>query len=239
MVQSINYWASVETAAFLGNYDPSIWSALTYCKWMSNIDSTGPIVRGLSKALPNDEKLSYQLIFFDANNRVVFEISGKGVVFRNRNFEAWRDDAKRGLSATHKVPALDYAPAAETGVYDRRCTSFLSRLTPVTGSTNQDRTAQGLITAQNGFPPTCPYLSGSGDHVNATHIVEIGRQYLALLHEQPNLICTGGEIEFRRFVELGHGFQVRPISETPTDNHSSLGIYQADELCTRLSLVVS
>ena len=56
-------------------------------------------------------------------------------------------------------------------------------------------------------------MSGSGDHVNATHLAEAVRQYAALALGKGAGLPSGGAMRFRRYVELGVPFEIVACEE--------------------------
>ena len=208
VIQSINYWASVETGKTRGSFDPTKWSALTWCEWEAGDPDTGPVAHGIADTPPGDieeNKPRFRLTFFDAADKFVCRMTGTGVIFKTRNFEAWRSEAKEKARIESDVSAFNYAPASALGV-----SSDVERfLTPLVRG--EQISSDALITKNNGLKPNHPYHDGSGDHVNANHLVDAGFQFAHLIFGEP-LRCTGGEISFRHYVELG-----KPFGLTQTD----------------------
>lgn len=230
VVQTINYWASVETGAARGTFDPTKWSALTQTEWTCGETGAGHATHGIAEGSKDDGSPGNALSFFDAHDALVYKMSGTGVVFENRDFEGWREKAKRELPAPPDAGESQYAPADSVGV----AAQGWSYLSPLIES--DPPSALGLITKENGFPPAHPYLSGSGDHVNSTHLVEAGRQFACLVRGGRPLICTGGEMKFMRYVELGHPFQIALADDLPSQNAIAMVVQQADRPCTKIML---
>ena len=229
-VQTVNFWASVETGVTRGSFDPEKWSALTYSKWQVGDLNAGPVTHGIAD-LPsgtNDaSKPSFRLTLFDEAGALVYRMIGAGVVFQTRNFEGWRKQAKEIVKATQSIADFEYAPASALGVKTdiERFLSPLYRAPSIC--------ADALITKENGLLPAHPYNSGSGDHVNANHIVDAGFQFAHQVFEK-SLRCTGGEIKFRHYVELGKAFTLSQTSATETS--ISLAVHQNEKLCTDIHL---
>ena len=119
VVQTINFWASVETGITRGTFDPTKWSALTFAHWETGAEFTGPVIRGLADTPPGEpdiEKPHYRLTFFDAAGNLVCRIVGTGVIFKTRNFEAWRGKAKEKADLSHSIKHFTFAPAESLGV---------------------------------------------------------------------------------------------------------------------------
>ncbi|MGB5484743.1 hypothetical protein, partial [Parasphingorhabdus sp.] len=128
------------------------------------------------------------------------------------------------------VHDFEYAPAKAAGVATQG-ESFLSPLADQDGPK-----ARALITKENGFPPAHPYLSGSGDHVNSTHLGDVGRQFTSLLLGGKPPTITGGKMKFVRYVELGRPFDVILEHHDPSKNIVTMAIKQADRLCATIEM---
>ena len=230
VVQTINYWASVETGAARGTFDPTKWSALTQMEWICGKAGVGHATHGVADAIGEEATPRFGLSFFDQDDSLVYRMHGTGVVFRNRDFEAWRNKAKTKIAPPPAVHDFEYAPVDAVGVATP-CRSFLSPLVDRDGPS-----AQALITKESGFPPAHPYLSGSGDHVNSTHLGDVGRQFASLLLGGKPPTITGGKMQFMRYVELGRPFDVKLEHHDPSKNTVSMAIHQADRLCATIEM---
>jgi hypothetical protein len=226
LVQTINFWASVDSGEFLGTFDPEVWTALTQVEWACGLPTVGLPVRGVYSTSQDAERARYHLVFFDAEDQHVARLSGQGVTFRTRNFEGWREAAKEKI-VKPEPPPFDYADKEAVGVATQD-ESFLAPLTR-----GETVTTSGLITKANGLRPAHPYIGGSGDHVNSTHMGEVGRQFGDLLLGQP-LINQSGEMEFMHYVELGSPFDVEMIAHDEGARRFSLIVRQAGRDCTRI-----
>lgn len=228
LVQTINFWASIETAHTRGTIDPNKWSALTEMEWTCGPPGGGRPVRGVTAKPDDDNSLDYGLSFFDADDALVHRMTGTGVVFQTRDFEAWRDKTRSKLGIPPTSEDFQFAAAEAVDVASRDW-SFLS---PLIGE--EPLSVNGLITEANGFPPSHPYLSGSGDHVNSTHLVEAGRQFASLISSGRQLRITGGDMRFTRYVELGYPFRIQSVDKSKCG--ISMEIFQAEKLCTAITL---
>ena len=230
VVQTINYWAPVETGETRGTFDRNKWTALTQTRWTSGEPDVGHAVHGIAKPVDKTQSLAYDIAFYDQDDRLVYDMHGTGVVFQNRDFEGWRAKAKQAISALPQPPAFEYAPAQSVGL-NHQSESFLSPL-----KTDDTPTAQGLITSENGFVPAHRHITGSGDHINATHLADIGLQFARLVKENPDLYCASGKISFHRFVELDYPFDVALIPEKSVDKSVAISVHQAGKLCADMIL---
>lgn len=228
LVQTINFWASIDSGEFLGTFDPEVWTALTEVEWTCGAPRVGLPTRGIYRTEQQEKRARYHLEFLDAADQSVARLSGRGVTFRTRNFENWRDEAKEKI-VKPAPPPFNYASKDAVGVATQS-ESFLAELTRA-----EEISTSGLITKENGLRPAHPYIGGSGDHVNSTHMGEVGRQFGALLLERP-LINRGGEMLFSHYVELGTPFDVELISHDEGEQVFSLIARQAGRDCTRITM---
>lgn len=229
VVQCINYWASVECTAYRGTQDPAKWTALTRMDWTSSLSGTGHATRGIAgPAGPQDAAPRYGLTFFDAAGEQIYRMTGAGVTFRTRNFEAWRDKAKKSIAPAALIDTFEYAPADHVGV-ETQAESFLSPL--IQAGTPH---ALGLITKQNGLLPGHPYIDGSGDHVNSTHFGDIARQFTSLVCGGTAPAIISGGMKLTHYVELGVPFQVTLVEHSKQQSTVSMTLHQADHLCASL-----
>jgi hypothetical protein len=195
VVQTVNFWASVEAGLAKSSWDPDQWTALTEMEWQCGQPGCGHAHHGLADYYEDDGKQRFRITLFDQAGRLVYRMSGAGVVFRTRNFEGWRAEAKAAADS-EREPFLF---AADEAVH-----------APVAGGSflSADDPGLALVTPANGLPPGHPYMSGSGDHVNATHLAEAVRQYAALALGKGAALPSGGTMRFRRYVELGVPFEL-------------------------------
>ncbi len=228
LVQTINFWGSVECGETLGTFDPEKWSALTHCEWTCGAATVGRPVRGTYETLQRGERNRYQLRFFDETEAEVVRISGVGVVFRTRNFEGWRKGTKEKFKKPD-VSGFVYASADAVGVATQ-AERFLSPLRH-----GEATSSTGLITKENGLRPAHPHIGGSGDHVNSTHMGEVGRQFAQLLVGAP-LINRAGEMSFLHYVELGRPFEVSLIEHDAAAQRFELLVRQREQDCTRIAM---
>ncbi|GAA0478399.1 hypothetical protein GCM10009096_20380 [Parasphingorhabdus litoris] len=233
VVQTVNYWASVETSTARGTWDPTKWSALTQSDWTCGKSGANHPTHGVADLIKEGENLRFQLTFFDKYGSLVYRMSGIGVVFQNRDFESWRDKAKQQITAPVMAEDFQYAPANLVGVGSQN-ESFLSPLID-----HHNPSAQALITKENGFPPEHPFLSGSGDHVNSTHLADVARQFLNLVLDGRPRLIIGGEMIFKRYVELGLPFHIALTQEDRSQNTISMAVQQSDHLCATITLKYS
>ena len=227
-MQTINYWVSVECSAARGTFDREKWSALTWMDWQVGDFDAGIPARGLMENTGIDGEIGFAITLHDDADRLIYSSRGKGVVFRTRDFEGWREKAKSSLLA--QVPHGDFTYAEPEllgiGPYEF---PFVSPL-----QDGECICADALVTKQNGMPPSSRYMSGSGDHVNATHLAEAGRQFAAMVLEDPDASFATGEIAFTRYVELGAPFQI--VLQSREGDTLKLAVEQGGKPCTSITL---
>jgi hypothetical protein len=226
VIHTINFWISVECSIARGTFDPDKWSALVWMDWECLDPESGHAAHGVMENVDIDGKLGFAMKLFDDRDRHFCNIRGRGVIFRTRNFEGWREEAKSEIAATKAATQFTYASREAVGVEE--CEHPL--ISPLEDGTF----ARGLITKDNGMPPGSRYLSGSGDHVNAVHIAEAARQFAALKTGDPNVRICGGEISFDHYVELGSPFELTMTGESTSG--LDLDLAQAGQHCTSITL---
>ena len=229
VVQTINYWASVEAARARGTLDLSQWTALTHSDWQCGEKEAGPLSHGKAEVENEGDREAYRLTFYDRDNAMIVQIRGKGVVFRNRDFESWRESAKQHLAKRAKQASFKYAAAASVGVASQK-ESLISPL-----CAGNEPSAQALITKENGLMPAHPYHSGSGDHVNANHLADVATQFASLQRGAP-VNVRGGEMHFLHYVELGHPFEISMESYQRAQHAISMAVTQAERNCAQINL---
>jgi len=230
-MQTRNYWVSVECSAARGTFDRDKWSALVWMDWQVGDFDAGNPVRGLMESSQIEGELGFAIALHDAADRLVYASRGKGVVFRTRDFEGWRDKAKKSLLT--KVEASDFTYAEHDAVGalpgEFALISSLQGTAPIH--------AAALVTPENGLPPASRYMGGTGDHVNATHLAECARQFVALLTSDPCVRLARGAISFSRYVELGAPFRIDLLSHD--GNEIALAVEQDGKPCTSFTLGIA
>lgn len=225
VIQTQNFWTSVGASAALGTLEEGKWSALTWTDWELGNRSTGHAARGTFARTLVDDQLAFETRLFDDAERLIVTMRGRGVVFRNRNFEAWREGAKREVVRRSPPEGFAYAPRRLLGLSERE-PPLVSRL--------DGSQASALITKANGLMPGHPYFTGSGDHVNAPHLAEVARQIASLLCGGAALLVTGGEMDMHRYVELDCPFDIRVTAHGA--GSATMEVVQMDRSCARLTL---
>jgi len=227
-LQNLQYWASVEVARVRGTFDGTKWTALTWTRWNCGDASVGNPVRGVSESVEEDGKFQGQLTFFDANDSMVSTMRSLGVEFRTRDFESWREKAKQTSGEIVPVDAFDFAKPSAVGS-ENIGPSFVS---PIIDDNAPH--VLGLMTLENAFPPAHRFMSGSGDHVNSTHLAEAAHQFVHLLEDSAALRITGGEMRFTHYVELGRPFRIDLVERSA--GNATVQISQNGHDCTHITM---
>jgi len=212
VIQAQNFWTSVGAILALGGMEEGQWSALTWTDWQCGDPDAGTAARGVYSREKSGEIETFRTTLFDGQDREIAMMRGRGVIFRNRNFEEWRGEAKRKARAENPQIAPDafaFASPEALGIGP----SEHSLVAPI--SSESPATIAALVNRENGLPPANPMLGGSGDHVNSVHMIEVARQALCLVQGDPNFDVIGGEMELNRYVELGTPFSLTHDQPAP------------------------
>jgi hypothetical protein len=227
VIQTQQFWASFCALRFEGGLEEGQWSALTWMDYALGDPQADHAVRGVYSRIENERGPAFALTLYDSRDREVVAMRGRGVVFRNRNFEEWREGSKNEAKEERPTHPFDYASRDALGLGEGEH-AFVAPL-----ESGSDR-IEALVTPQNGMPPANRVVSGSGDHVNSTHFGEVTRQALCLITGDPYVQVTGGEMHLNRYVELGTPFALtfeRGETDTITFTLEQLG-----KPCARIAL---
>ncbi len=232
VVQTQQFWASFCALRFEGGLEEGQWSALTWMDYALGDPAAGHAVRGRYSRIESESAQArrgpaFALTLFDAANREIVSMRGRGVVFRNRNFEEWREGSKK--EAKHARPPVEFTYALrEALALGDGEHAFVA---PLERGSNR---VEALITPENGMPPANRVISGSGDHVNSTHFGEVARQALAIISGDPQVQVLGGEMHLNRYVELGTPFAL--TFDEPRDSAITFTLEQLGQECARIDL---
>ncbi|MEO9461388.1 MAG: hypothetical protein ABJ242_01515 [Marinomonas sp.] len=222
VIQTQNFWASVGATEALQSRDESKWSALTWTRWQLGDKDAGRAARGVFSRSGGEGNLTFSIALLDASERLIAELTGKGVVFRNRNFEEWRKGSKADAFKVAVPPAdFTYASREALGLSQAE-PPLIAPMTTVDGAVG----TAALVTKQNGLMPGHPFFSGSGDHVNAPHLAELSRQAACLCTDNPALHVQFGEMDMHRYIELGTPIDLKVTQQADDEirlNFSQLG----------------
>lgn len=224
-IMSQNYWSSVECLAQLGGYDRDKWSALVWTDWVCGEPGVGHAARGTFEQTAAGAERSFATSLDDAEGRLVVRMRGRGVVFRTRDFPAWREGSKREAHNQEDHGEFVFAPRAVLGLGDDE-RPFLAMAS--------EAGTLALVTRDNGFFPGHRYIGGSGDHVNTTHIAEVGRQFLVQRLGGAMVRITGGEMALNRYIEIGTPFLLECVAHE--EGELSIAIGQLGRPCADVKL---
>lgn len=227
VIQTQQFWASFCALQFEGGLEEGQWSALTWMDYALGDLEAGYASHGIYSRIENERGPAFALALFDDEDREIVRMRGRGVVFRNRNFEQWREGSKTEAKSERPKVDFAYAERAGLGLGDGEH-AFVA---PLDAGSNR---IEALITPENGMPPANRVISGSGDHVNSTHFGEVTRQALCLITGNPSVQITGGEMQLNRYVELGTPF-VLTFAE-PEAAQVTFTLEQLGRECARINL---
>jgi hypothetical protein len=225
VLDKIQYFSAVTASLVSGSLEPGTRSALTRIGWSCRGDGERHATRGVLEPWSGERRAGYRLAVFDDAGREIARIQGEGFAFADRDFDGWRARAKVEARAAAGKPPEPAALAAAGLGPGGHC--FVSAPFLRSGT----RVALAQIGAANGFHPAHPFHTGTGDHVNAAHLFDCALQAAHLMTEPAGrLVCTGGEAEFLRFVELDVPFEIRLSTQDRSEaGHTLLG-FAIDQL---------
>lgn len=226
VVQTQAFWTSVGASIALGGMKDGQWSALTWAAWELGEGSGGHALRGVFSHKEHNEELIYEIALLNEAGATIVTIRGRGVIFRNRNFEKWREGSKSEAREAAPQQDFTYADHAALGLReDERV--LVAPYDPASAY------VEALVTPANGFPPGNPLIGGSGDHVNSTHFHEIARQALFQIKDRTDLE-TSGEMTLKRYVELGTPLRLNIREEVETS--ITFELEQLSKVCAEITL---
>lgn len=238
VVQTQSFWTAVGASSALQGWEQTKWTALTWIDWKLGEAGGGHATRGIYRPDSEEGKLGYVIELFNAGGAVVVTIRGRGVVFRNRNFEQWRKEAKQEAQKSGQKSGQKSDQQAAPLTQFQYCDPETLGLTRgervfIAPFDHARRYIEALVTAENGFPPGNAFIGGSGDHVNSTHLHELARQALFAIKGQTD-IDTSGTMELNRYVELG-----APLKLNIAHVDASSAIFEVEQvgkICAKITL---
>ncbi|MEL6530449.1 MAG: hypothetical protein AAFQ27_10835 [Pseudomonadota bacterium] len=226
VIQTQAFWTAVGASVALAGMEATQWSALTWIEWELGDSEGGHATHGEYRRNEQDKHPHYEIILLNAASQPVVTIQGRGVVFRNRNFEKWREGSKEAARKEKPHVEFGYAAPGDLGLTEEE-RALVAPFNPDNGF------VEALVTAENGFPPGNPVIGGSGDHVNSTHFHEIARQALCLIKGRTD-IDTSGEMSLNRYVELGTPLRLH--IRTDEANRMTFELEQMGKACAEITL---
>ena len=242
VVQTLNYYALVEASQALGRFEENKWTALTRQQWKyfggsetPESENLGHATHGMMTPAGEPGSPDFRLTFFNAEGEALYSMTGTGIVFRNRDFKAWRSKGRDEIMALPEPSGFEYAQPKQLGVgAGKEC--FLSPLLHGDGPPAAD----ALFTSENAFQPAHPYHDGSGDHVNACQQVDAAQQmaHLVMSPASGTLRFAAGEVSFKRYVELDRPFRIQLAEDQSTPPQLTFVIEQGGYPCSKITLTL-
>lgn len=230
VVQTQAFWTAVGASSAMQSWDETKWTALTWIDWELGDADGGHATHGVYRRNGEEGELGYSLDLFNEIGTPVITIRGRGVIFRNRNFEQWREGAKKEA----QTKAVQGAPSIAFQYVDPQALGLIQGERVFVAPFDQAKGyVEALVTAENGFPPGNVFIGGSGDHVNSTHLHELARQALFLVKGRTD-IDTSGEMTMKRYVELGA--PVRLNVAQVGENSAIFELEQVGKPCASITL---
>ena len=238
-LQALSYFASIETLHALDAVDPEKWTALTHLAWTYGPACAEISVKGVAEVIAEAGAPDMRLRFIDAQGASTFETTVKGVVFKTRDFAAWREKAKKDAEAVPAPEEFAFAPAEAVGV-----ASPIESLVTEVFHTDGVAAVDALVSLANGFRPRTPggeghpYHDGSGDHVNSGHLGDAIQQAVRQFDERARASHPGieGAIDFSRYIELGRPFRIKVNPEETDGRRLALDVSQLGHVCAHARL---
>ncbi len=233
LIQMMGYFVSVGLASHRGTLDPDQWTALTEINWrcLGARDDRRRPDRGRADPVGSDGSPDFDFTIFDEAGAPLYRLAGKGVVFRNRDFEGWRAKNKNRIMALPEPLDFEFAdPDAAEVASAAQC--FVSPRV-----STSPPAVDALLTAKSGFPPAHPFHDGSGDHVNSSHQADAADQAARVMFpELRGAICRRGTIRFKGYVELERPFRLIAGALELRDQALTLAISQGGRDCSEVAM---
>ncbi len=229
VIEKLQYLSGMTALMATGGLSSGQGSALTEVTWSSGDGHlVGHAARGVCRLLGSFADLAsgegrFELSLYDAAGVRVADLTGAGVVFDARESGARRAAAKaKARSAVAEGPR-HFVDNTQVGLP----TGGISFLGPI-----GDDAARALVSRDRAFHPAHPFHTGSGDHVNAGHLLDVVFQFAHLVIGRP-LTWVAGSARFRRFVELDVPFVVKLEDRRPGSHEEALAvtIHQLERPC--------
>lgn len=231
-IEKLQYLGGVTALMACGGLPEGRGSALTELTWsVGDAPVVGHATHGVARLLGSFADLAegagrFELTLDDAEGTRLVHIDGAGVVFDASDSKARRAASKAKARAASSGAAPAFVPPDRVGLGEAGV-SFLGPL--------EAGVAAACVSTERGFHPAHPFHTGSGDHVNAGHLVDVAFQ-LAHLVAGRRLVWTSGTARYRRFVELDVPFVVR-LERRESEAHEervAMSIHQLERPCAEI-----
>lgn len=245
VAEKYSYFSSVTAGLATGLLSETSFTALTAMDWQFHgefLTGRYPLT-GEMESLTADRQARFTLRAKDGAGEPVYHMQGRGVVFRSRDFEAWRAQLKSSAMGRDVDPSAFVAAPATLAACSMQEAVLIAA--PV-----DDSTCTARVSEITGFHPGHPYHTGSRDHANAAHLLDAAYQAAhALLARRGTwkagnspLCCSGGRARFRSYVELDRNFDLTltqcapPPGEAENTVETRFDVQQDGRPCARLTL---
>ncbi len=213
------YFSTLSVYIAEGKFDDSVLTALTQVRWeiFRNDSDQLHADQGSFNSIVEEGRSGFELTGYTASGAKVFKQTGRGRDFPVAQFKAMRAASRAEALATLSPATLNFAAPNELGLGSDGI-SFVTRAQELDG----EQWVDAQVTSEAGFHPTHPFHTGTGDHVNAGHLLDCALQ-AAHAFLGGKLECIAGEAQFKRYVELDLPFSLRLLAQKSTDtDHTTL-----------------
>lgn len=210
------YFSTLTVYIAQGQFDDSVLTALTQVQWKmfpTGGDQSHPD-HGIFNSIMEDGRLGFELTGYTAHGNKVFEQTGRGRDFPIATFRAMRAASRAEALATLSPATLNFAAPDALGLDAATGVSFVTAAQELNG----ERWVEAQVDSATGFHPQHPFHTGTGDHVNAGHLLDCALQ-AAHAFLGGELECVGGQAKFKRYVELDLPFSVRLLEAKSAESN--------------------
>ena len=219
LIEKYQYFGAMTASWEQQVFSPQTYTALTSFEWRcTDAAFLGPKpTRAVCESWSDTHAMGFTLTVGDEHGLDMYQTSGQGVAFEDRDFKLWREKSRSAALAA-KAPAIPAPVAAELLGLSADGHSFIGA-----AFERLDQPACiALVPTRGGFHPAHPFHTGSGDHVNAAQLLDCALQAAHLFCGkgqvwQTPMQCTGGKASFQRYVELDVPFEIRLESISEDD----------------------
>jgi len=232
VIEKLQYFGGVTALLATRAVGEGQGSALTELVWSVGDDvAEGHAQSGVCRLLGSLADLArgvgrFELVLHDAAGVEVGRLTGAGVVFDAGDSAARRAASKAKARAAGAGDPPNFVDPESVGL-PADGTSFLGPI--------DDGSARALVSTSRALHPAHPFHTGSGDHVNAGHLLDVVLQFAHLVMERPTT-WTAGTARFGRFVELDVPFTLSLHERRSGPDHEALvvAVHQLDRPCAVL-----
>lgn len=238
-----SFFVGVGCALDLLQLPPETASALTEVHWTNWPDCfvSDHARSAQAQISQEDERFHFACELLNAGGDLIQTMEAWGVMFQHRDYGSWRDKIKQAIERT-RPEDFNFADM-ETAGLRRREECFVSPL----HEGRKGLSCYALLDAASGFVPQHPWHTGTGDHVNASQLLDVAYQSAHLVaHAQgwwspgQAMRCNAGEARFRKYIELSAPFEITLTGYKPLLQGRSLhlGMQQNGKSCAEIVLAL-